>query len=516
MSDNIQKEGMLPVGSLLAGGKYRIDWYLSSGGFGNTYVATNMAFNERVAIKELFIKGVCGRCTGSTDISISLSENQRAFPAHQEKFRKEARRLRKLSNPHIVKVHDLFDENATSYYVMDLVDGESLAARLKRTKTPLSETELMQILPQVLDALECVHNEGIWHLDLKPGNIMVDPQGNVQLIDFGASKQLKNANGESLSTSSVMAYTQGYAPSEQIEQNIDKFGPWTDLYALGATLYNLLTMQQPPSPSDIAEDAVGALKMPKNLSKKTKDLIFWMMKTSRKMRPQSVADVRQFLEEKEPEEAAPNTASDDGDTVLPGHGKPGGSNGKNKPPAPKPPKNTKPPVGGNVLKKIAIVAGTMAFLVVVIVLSVKSCDGTFGGAVDAVDTTAYVENQSVTVAVGPDNMRQYLYSGPVQGELPNGEGTARFAKYGSIPAATYEGQFVDGVCEDNSGNATLTFDSGEKYIGTFQNGYYQNGRYIYPDGMFFEGTFQDGNPYNGKWYKSDGSVDGTVVNGKEQ
>ena len=255
MADNIQKEGMLKVGTLLANGKYRIDQYLASGGFGNTYVATDLSFDEKVAIKELFIKGVCGRTAESSEISVRLAENQRAFSAQQEKFRKEAKRIRKLNNPHIISVHDLFDENGTSYYVMDFVEGESLSARLKRTKKPMSEAELMLLIPQVLDALECVHAESIWHLDLKPANIMVDAKGNVQLIDFGASKQLKNSNGDSLSTSSAMAYTAGYASSEQMEQNIEKFGPWTDLYSLGATMYNLLTMQQPPSPSDIDEDS---------------------------------------------------------------------------------------------------------------------------------------------------------------------------------------------------------------------------------------------------------------------
>lgn len=217
MADNIQKENMLKVGATLSNDKYRIERYLASGGFGNTYVATNLAFDEKVAIKELFIKGVCARSSNTTDITISIEDNQRAFSAQQEKFRKEARRLRKLTNPHIVKVHDLFDENNTSYYVMDFVEGESLSARMKRTGKAMSESELMLILPQILDALECVHNEGIWHLDLKPANIMIDAKGNVQLIDFGASKQLKNANGDSLSTSSTLAYTQGYAPSEQME-----------------------------------------------------------------------------------------------------------------------------------------------------------------------------------------------------------------------------------------------------------------------------------------------------------
>ena len=207
MEEKTKKEGMLKVGTRLANGRYIIEEYLASGGFGNTYIATDKAFDEKVAIKELFIKGVCGRGDDSAEVSVSLTDNQRAFSAHKEKYRKEARRLRKLSNPHIVGVLDLFDENGTSYYVMDFVEGESLSARLKRTKKPMTEAEVLLVLPQILDALESVHNEGIWHLDLKPANIMIDKKGNIILIDFGGSKQVKNANGDSLSTSSAMAYT---------------------------------------------------------------------------------------------------------------------------------------------------------------------------------------------------------------------------------------------------------------------------------------------------------------------
>lgn len=162
MTDNsTPREGLLAIGTTLANGKYRIEKYLASGGFGNTYMAIDTAFDERVAIKELFIKGVCGRMDNATDISISLTENQRTFNAQREKFRKEARRLRKLENKHIVRVHDLFDENGTTYYVMDFIEGESLSTRLKRTHQPMTEAEVLPILAQVLDALETVHNEGI-------------------------------------------------------------------------------------------------------------------------------------------------------------------------------------------------------------------------------------------------------------------------------------------------------------------------------------------------------------------
>ncbi len=286
----INNASMLKVGTILRG-TYRIDSYLSSGGFGNTYIATNIEFDERVAIKEFFMKGVTQRDDNQTTVSVSNSENTNSFQEQKEKFKKEARRLRKLQNEHIVKVYDMFDENGTAYYVMDYVDGENLAERLKRTGRPMTESEVRLILPQILDALKAVHNEGFCHLDIKPSNIMLDKGGKVKLIDFGASKQL-GANG-TLTTNAPTAFAQtpGYAPREQMEQNLDKIGPWTDIYALGATLYNLLTNKRPPMPTDIdddmSEDKHLALPFPESVGG-LRYLVLQMMKTNRLQRPQNI------------------------------------------------------------------------------------------------------------------------------------------------------------------------------------------------------------------------------------
>ena len=267
---------MLKVGTILHG-TYRIDRYLSSGGFGNTYVATNVEFEERVAIKEFFMKGVTQRDDNQTTVSVSNSENTNSFLGQKEKFKKEARRLRKMQNEHLVRVHDLFDENGTTYYVMDYVDGENLSEWLKRTGRPMTESEVRLILPQILDALKAVHNEGFCHLDIKPSNIMLEKGGKIKLIDFGASKQL-GANG-TLTTNAPTAFAQtpGYAPREQTEQNLNKIGPWTDIYALGATMYNLLTESIPPSSNRLYRDGRNAFMFPSDISSSTKDLIVRMI-----------------------------------------------------------------------------------------------------------------------------------------------------------------------------------------------------------------------------------------------
>lgn len=312
---------MLRVGTILHG-TYRVDGYLASGGFGNTYVATNIQFGERYAIKEFFLKGVTERDENTTTISVSNQENAATFEAQRDKFKKEAVRLRKLSSPHIVCVHDLFEENGTAYYVMDFVDGENLRDYLKKIGHPLDEATVWQVFDQVLDALEVVHSHGLFHLDLKPANLMMDQQGGVRLIDFGASKQMKAGSGAT--TSTAVSYTNGYAPREQMEQALDKFGPWTDFYALGATLYFLLTDQKPPLPSDIDDDMTDdkheALAMPDSISDRLRRMVLWLMATDRRKRPQSVADIRSVLNQKaeeKPADPAKGEESDDVTIVLP-------------------------------------------------------------------------------------------------------------------------------------------------------------------------------------------------------
>ena len=205
----------LQKGTTLQGGKYRIERLLGQGGFSNTYAGVNTTFDEPVAIKEFFMLGVNGRDDATSFVSVSLEANVHQFEEQKEKFKKEALRIRKLNNPHIIKVHDLFEENGTIYYVMDYVDGENLAERLKRTGKPFTKEEVEAILLQILDALKTVHEARIWHLDLKPANIMIDNSGNVTLIDFGASKQLNVQKGGA-TTSTAISYTNGYAPREQL------------------------------------------------------------------------------------------------------------------------------------------------------------------------------------------------------------------------------------------------------------------------------------------------------------
>jgi serine/threonine protein kinase len=290
---NVLSDGtMLPVGATLQMGKYRIDRYISSGGFGNTYLATNIAFDETVAIKEFFLRDVALRDSETTAVSVVNPTSLPVFQEQKEKFRKEARRLRNLHSDHIVAVSDLFDENDTSYYVMEYIDGESLRDMVKKYRA-LPEENVKDYLLQTLDALEVVHAQNMYHLDLKPANLMVDKKGCLKVIDFGASKQQKDSGNYS---KSAVCYSPGYAPQEQQEQALDKFGPWTDIYALGATCYNVLTGETPPTTTDITDEGESAFHFPASVSERMRKLVIWMMKSRRVDRPQSIQDIRDFLE----------------------------------------------------------------------------------------------------------------------------------------------------------------------------------------------------------------------------
>ena len=281
---------MLPVGYTLAG-RYRIERYISSGGFGNTYLARDINLDAVVAVKEFFMQGDTHRATDRVTVSVSNPAKGQLFKEQLRKFNTEARRIRSLQSDHIVRVTDLLQANGTSYYVMDYIQGETLAGKLQRTHGALPEQEIWQILHQLLDALDTVHRAGLFHLDLKPANIMVNQAGKVVLIDFGASKQI-SASGDGATNSTALCYTPGYAPTEQIDQQADKIGAWTDIYALGATLYKLATNEHPPLPSNLMNEGTSAFHFGPGVSHPLRQLITLMMHPALSQRPPSIAAVR--------------------------------------------------------------------------------------------------------------------------------------------------------------------------------------------------------------------------------
>ena len=297
----------LQPNTTLQGGKYRIEQVLGQGGFGITYLAVQTSLNRYVAIKELFIGGE-GQAINDrrgNQVVVTNSANQQSFNRQREKFKKEAMRLANLNHPNLVKVHDFFEENDTVYYVMEYIDGESLRTKLNRDGC-LSEKLVLKYMQQLFPALEVAHRQSVWHLDIKPENIMVDKKGQIYLIDFGASKHIEH--NSPLTTSLALAYTRGYCPPELAEltygnqndfiQALKDIGPWTDIYSLGATMYNLLTDSIPPSPNRLYKEGYNAFIFPNNIETSTHDLIVWMMKPNLEDRPQNVNDIISFLKNK--------------------------------------------------------------------------------------------------------------------------------------------------------------------------------------------------------------------------
>ena len=321
---------ILPAGTQL-NGKYRIVSHLSSGGFGNTYLASYGRQGAKVAIKELFMSAVNLREADGVTVSVSSGkEDSDIFHSQLKKFKKEYDRLKQISNPHVVKVLDCFNENGTAYYVMEFVDGEDLSSRLKQRGKPYAEITVQNYLKGILDGLGSIHSAGLLHLDIKPQNIMVDSRHHqVTLIDLGASKDDMEGAGATVLTG--IAMTNRYAPPEQIDGSFEKIGPWTDFYALGATLYYLLTCQEVPTFTNISEDCTSdkhiALPMP-GVSQSTRALVVWMMSLNRANRPQNVGQILSRLGQKG---KAPRNSGYGGETVViggSGRGNAGGTVGK--------------------------------------------------------------------------------------------------------------------------------------------------------------------------------------------
>lgn len=309
MPQNYLTNSPLPAGTRLGeNGRYRIDSGLGDGGFAKTYVATDLSTSRRIAIKELFIKGLCGRVQNSTEVSVLIADNQEVFDKHRRKFHVEAERLKTFDNPHIVRVHDFFEQNGTSYYVMDYIEGNNLKDILDQRHSPLPVAEVRRLLVQLLDALECIHAGGqrgpegqpLLHLDIKPANILIDRAGNVVVIDFGASKQVHDANGNTITTTDIAAYTDRYAPVElAVGRNVRSLGPWTDIYSLGAVLYRMLTYNELPSVDEHLNNSGEGLVFPPNVDDQMRRLVTWMMQPLSTNRPQNVAQIRQFLDDDE-------------------------------------------------------------------------------------------------------------------------------------------------------------------------------------------------------------------------
>lgn len=278
----------LNPGATLQNGKYRIEHVLGQGGFGITYLAIQSGLDRKVAVKEFFMKELCERDETTSHVTLGTEGSRETVNRFREKFLKEARNIARLNHPNIVRIIDVFEENGTAYYVMEYAENGSLADKVKR-EGYLSEPVATRYILQVAEALEYIHQKKMNHLDVKPANIMLNEKDECVLIDFGLSKQYDAVTSNQTSTTPV-GISEGYAPMEQYKiGGVREFTPETDIYALGATFFKLLTGATPPSASDVNEDGVPVNELKaKGVSSSAIAVISKAMEGRKKDRTESV------------------------------------------------------------------------------------------------------------------------------------------------------------------------------------------------------------------------------------
>ena len=248
----------LQSGTNLCDGKYTIEAKIGEGGFGITYKAIQNGLNRVVCIKEYFPAGKCTRATKKNTVFVQGTSEQ-VFEKYRQAFVREAKMLATLHHPNIVEVLDVFDENNTSYMVMTFVKGKSLQ-QIVETRGKLPYPETVNYIAQITNAVGYIHDHHILHRDIKPDNIMITADFKAILIDFGSAREFEQDKTQ-VHTSML---THGYAPTEQYTANSRK-GSYTDIYAIGATFYFVLTGQVPmesaarlteqmPSPKDLVPE----------------------------------------------------------------------------------------------------------------------------------------------------------------------------------------------------------------------------------------------------------------------
>ena len=298
-----QKKVTLHQGSTLQDGRYTIVRVLGQGGFGITYQAMTtekvtgklgeMEVEVPVAIKEFFMKDTCLRDSYNNNVSIPSTGSVDQVDKYRQKFIKEAHNLAQLNHPNIVHVADVFEENNTVYYVMQFLRDGSLRDLLK-DKGRLPEEDAVRYTLQIAKALNYMHNDKhMCHYDVKPANILLNGD-KAMLIDFGISKNYTSDGRETSAT--PVGLSKGFAPLEQFQQSLQDFSPVSDIYSLGATLYNLVTGMVPPEASVVNEEGLG--QRPDYVSEHVWDVIVTAMQPRRKDRPQSMEQLITLLEAK--------------------------------------------------------------------------------------------------------------------------------------------------------------------------------------------------------------------------
>ena len=525
----------LTQGTLLHGGTYKIEEVLGQGSFGITYLAEHTKLAKKVAIKEFFMKELNSR---SEDGSITGMSDGSLSQSYCQKFQKEADNLSRLDHPNIVRVTDSFSENGTFYYVMDYIEGQNLNDYVKSHYVDAEDA--VSIIKSVADALIYMHEEKhMLHLDLKPSNVMRRNDGHVFLIDFGLSKHYGN-DGQPETSTTIGLGTAGYAPIEQANRaKIGEFRPTIDVYAIGATLYKLLTRETPPDASVLVsdEDLLANKLREKKVSDNLIKVVTEAMCPNVKKRIQNVREfvgaltgsathtIESYSDKPSEEETVVvknGTKTTDGEKTVVSNNSINNSNQSQKNEISYDYYDDKEGCEESSNKGIKHI---ISFLVVVAVIlsfifyGFRGCEvnHTAAPAANADSDTLMFED---TVAIDCDSCATYVenkteiffgetvrYTGdvftdPYPGRFyPSDENGKMIFSDGRI----YEGPFNRGRMEGD--NATFTYPNGDKFIGSFYDNHFYEGTYTVKEtGEKFVGTFDNnGQPQRGSWYDVDGN-----------
>ena len=282
----------LKPGTILDG-KYLVGEMLGQGGFGITYIGFDLLLEQKVAIKEYFpmSTGMVSRENRSMVVWSTAMMGKTGTQKGFDSFLKEARKMAKLGGiPGVVGVKSVFIQNETAYIVMDFIEGETLLKKLQR-EGPMPFDTCLSLLTPIIQALAEVHEHGIIHRDISPDNIMVRPDGRLILLDLGAAKDLDIQGRDGNVQSSQMVAKQGFSPIEQYQRNAS-IGPWTDVYAMAATIYYCCTGILPPTAVDrIVDDTLTCQPL---LTQAQFDVLAYCMSIRAENRPRSMTALLQM------------------------------------------------------------------------------------------------------------------------------------------------------------------------------------------------------------------------------
>jgi len=282
----------LPPGTRL--GEFELLRVIGLGGFGIVYLAMDHALQREVAVKEYMPAALAGR-TETLHVSLRSQSDAETFALGLKSFVNEARLLARFDLPSLVRVFRFWEANGTAYMAMPVVRGQSLKALRSASRAPPDEDMLRTLLAPLLDTLEALHAEGVYHRDIAPDNIVIEAGGRPVLLDLGAARRVIGDKTQTLTAILKPAY----APIEQYaEAGSLKQGPWTDLYALGATLHHLI-LGKPPAPATtrtIQDDQAPLAGMAlQGISPGFAQIVDWMLAPRPADRPQNAAMLRDAL-----------------------------------------------------------------------------------------------------------------------------------------------------------------------------------------------------------------------------